>query len=62
MTNEEQDRSLRARYVRLVNLLERIIGDSDRLEEDEYYEDYDLAIDAARTLLMEERLLGLGAQ
>ncbi len=48
------DVALRARHVRLVNILQRIVADIDRLEEDEFYGDYDQAVDAAKVLLEEE--------
>lgn len=50
----DTDMSLRARHVRLVNILRRIVADVDRLSEDEHFADYDQAVEAAKHLLEEE--------
>lgn len=44
----------RARYIRLLNILNRICNDISNLEDDEYYADYDQAVAAAKKLLFEE--------
>ena len=54
---EERYELERARYIRLLNILNRICNDISRLEDDEYYADYDQAVEAARKLLLEDASL-----
>ncbi len=53
-SSEMNEKDLRARYIRLVNILSRIVYDIDRLDEDEFYADYDDAVAGAKKLLLEE--------
>ena len=54
---EERYELERARYIRLLNILNRICNDISRLEDDEYYADYDQAVAAAQKLLLEDASL-----
>lgn len=44
---------LAQRYVRMTGILWRLVYDIDRLEDDEFYADYDLAVESAKKLLAE---------